>query len=119
MVSVFFFFSFISLQLLVLKPPALRQFSQREREGGRGREKEGERIEGMVRCLSKQPFSHPEGLCPTLAQEGEVPHVMTTLYLSARPQMAKGSWAHLRSADQSDLDEMSFPGLSGCLGGNR
>lgn len=119
MVSVFFFFlhKFAAASFETTGPEAIQ--SKRERERGRGREKEGERIEGMVRCLSKQPFSHPEALCPSLAQEGEVPHVMTTLYLSAGPQMAKDSWAHLRSVDQSDLDEMSFTGLSGCLGGNR
>lgn len=40
-VWVFFFFSFVSLQLLVLKPPALRQLS----EGEKKREREGEKRE--------------------------------------------------------------------------
>lgn len=56
-----FFFSFRSLQLLVLKPPALRQLSQKESE----RERKGERIkvrdDKMTFCKSCMTFERPPG----------------------------------------------------------
>lgn len=50
------FFSFVCLQLLVLKPPTLRQLSQK----GSKRERKGERMKtGKTRCLSVNPVRRP------------------------------------------------------------
>lgn len=59
-----FFFLFISLQLLVLKPPALRQLSQKDSK--KRREKEGAEQKEMPRCLSINHVLHSKGLCGRL-----------------------------------------------------
>lgn len=86
-VSGFFLHKFAAASFETTSPEAIQ--SKREKEGGE--ERKSERIMGMIRCLSKQHFFHPEGLCSSLAREGEMPHLMTVPYLSARPQMVRGS----------------------------
>lgn len=79
MVSVFFFLhKFAAASFETTGPEAIQ--SEREKEGGE--ERKSERTEGTISRLSKQPFSHPEGLCPSLAQESEMPHKTMALYLS-------------------------------------
>lgn len=85
-VFVVWVFSFISLQLLVLKPPALRQLSQKESK--KRKERKGERIQKRrTSCLAITHALHAQGLCSTLGL------AWPALQASVGDRLLGGPWA--------------------------